>query len=183
MKYARRMMGIAVLLIVSVGVSAGAAATGAKSITWTESKAERVIAQDVQLRLDRATRVSLEEELRQGVERFIGLQTLAMEAEDDAAWWLYFHRMMRYQDALRDVRNGLRIDSASCLGAGRVQGARFRQFDCLVTSKTLRIPSMELQSVDGEVLPAVVDGEWRELGPFTSQLRVRVTGSSTFEYR
>jgi hypothetical protein len=183
MKHAWRIMGLAVLLIASVSVSAGTAATGAKSITWTESKAERVVARDVQLRLDRATRVSLEEELQREVERFIGLQTLAMEAGDDTAWWSYFYRMMRYQDTLRVVRNGLRIDSVSCLGAGRVGGARFRQFDCLVTSGTLRIPSTELQSADGTALPEVVDGESRELGPFSSQLRVRVTGSSTFEYR
>jgi hypothetical protein len=41
----------------------------------------------------------------------------------------------------------------------------------------------DLQGADGEVLPAVVDGGSREVGPFTSQLRVRVTGTSTFEYR
>lgn len=183
MKHARRIVGLAVLLVASMGVSVGTAATGAKSIAWTESKAERVVVRDVRLQLERVTRVSLEEELQREVARFIGLQTLALEAEDDNAWWLYFNWKSRYQDALRVVRSGLRIDGAGCMGAGRIQGARFRQFDCLVTSETLRIPSTELQIVDGEVLPAVVEGESRELGPLSSQLRVRVTGTSTVEYR
>ena len=183
MKHAWRIVGLAVLLIASIGVSVGTAATEAKSIAWTESKAERVVVRDVRLQLDRATRVSIEEEVQQEVARFIGLQALALEAEDDNAWWRYFDWKSRYQDALRAVRSGLRIDGANCIGGGRVQGARFRQFDCLVTSKALRIPSTELQIVDGEVLPAVVEGQWRQLRPFISQLRVRVTGNSTFEYR
>ena len=183
MKHARRIVGLAILLIASMGVSVGTAATGAKSIAWTESKAERVVVRDVRLHLQRATRVSMEQELRQEISRFIGLQTLALEAEDESAWWLYFTWKTRYQDALRVVHDGLRIEGASCIGAGRIEGARFRQFDCLVTSETLRIPSTELQLVDGEALPAMVEGESRALGPFSSQLRVRVTGSSTFEYR
>ena len=183
MKHAWRIMGLAVVLIASVGVSAGTAATAASSVAWTESKAERSVVRDVRLRLDRATRVALEEELRRGAERFIGLQTLAMEAENDVAWWGYFDWYMRYQDALRDVRSGLKVDGAHCIGARRIEGAGYWQFDCLVTSKTLRIPAAELQTVDGEVLPAVVEGESRELGPHSSQLRLRATGSSTFVYR
>ncbi len=185
-------MGLAVVLIASVGVSAGTAATSASSVAWTESKAERAVVRDVRLQLDRATRVSLEEELRRGAERFIGLQTLAIGPDDasaqwrsetEAAWWRYFDWYMRYQDALRNVRNGLKVDSAHCLGARRIEGGGYWQFDCLVTSKTLRIPAAELQTVDGEVLPAVVEGESREVGPLSSQLRIRVTGSSTFVYR
>ena len=183
MKHARRIVGLAVLLVASMGVSVGTAATGAKSIAWTESKAERVVVRDVRLQLDRATRVSMEEELRREISRFIGLQTLALEAEDDSAWWLYFDWKSRYQDALRVVHSGLRLEGASCMGARRIEGSRFRQFDCLVTSETLRIPSTDLQVVDGEALPAVVERESRELEPLSSQLRVRVTGSSTFEYR
>jgi hypothetical protein len=196
MKHARRIATLAVLLIASIGVSVGTAATTAESAAWTKSKAERVVVRDVRLQLDRATKASIESELQQGIARFIGLQSLALGEEDEnglptyapyeanqSTWWLYFDWKTRYQDALRDVRSGLKIDRASCIGAGRMPGSNFRQFDCLVTSKTLRIPSTELQSVDGKVLPAVVEGESRELGPLTSMLRVRVTGTSTFQYR
>ena len=179
MKHASRIVGLAVVLIASVGVSVGTAATEAKSIAWTESKAERLVVRDARLQLDRATRVSMEEELRQEMSHFIASQTLVQE--DESAWWPYW--WSRYQEALRVVHSGLRIEGANCMGAGRIEGARFRQFDCLVTSETLRIPSTQLQSVDGEVLPVLVEAESRELGPFSSQLRVRVTGSSTFEYR
>ena len=183
MKHAWRIMGIAVVLLASIGVSAGTAATKASSVAWTESKAERAVVREVRLRLDRATRISLEEELRRGADRFIGAQTLAMEAENDVAWWQYFENYIRYQDALRDVRSGLKIDGAHCIGARRIEGGGYWQVDCLVTSKTLRMPAAELQTVDGEVLPTVVEGPSREVGPLYTQLRVRVPGSSTFVYQ
>jgi hypothetical protein len=184
MKQLRTIVGLAVALIASVGVSVAPAATVAKATAWTESKAEKVVLRDARLGLEAVTRSSLEEELRREVLRFRSLEILAVEEADESIWWTYHNWGNRYQEALGTVQSGLRIDHADCAGAGRtVGGARFTRFHCLVTSEVLRIPSTRVEIVEGQATPAVVEGAPRELGPYLSQLRLRVTGKSTFQYR
>jgi hypothetical protein len=184
MKRVGRIVGLVVMLTAGLGVTVATAATVANSAAWTESKAEKVVLRDARVQVEPVARATIEDELRREVARFRGLELLALEEADQSVWWTYHNWGNRYQDLLQAVRSGLRIDLAACAGAGRsVGGTRFRQFDCHVTSEVRRIPSTELEAVDGGVLPAVVEGESRDLGPLFSQLRVTVTGKSTFQYR
>lgn len=189
MKSERRAIMRSVLVICFVAIVAGAGVSMASAArigtgsAWTESKAEQIVIRDATVRLSSAERVSLEDELRRAVALFRGLELRALDEGDESARWTYQSFGNRYQWALQSVRSGLRIDDADCTGSGRAIGDRFRQFHCLVTSEVLRIPSAQLDTSDSGRLPAVVDGQPREMGPFFTQFRVNITGKSTIAYR
>lgn len=171
-----------VAIVAGVGVSIASAARIGTS-AWTESKAEQIVIRDATVRLSSAERASLEDELRRAVALFGGLELGALDAGDDSARSTYQSFRNRYQQALQSVRSGLRIADADCTGSGRAIANRFKQFSCLVTSEVLRIPSAQLDTSDSGRLPAVVEGQPREMGPILAQLRVQVTGKSTIAYR
>ena len=171
-----------VAIVAGVGVSIASAARIGTS-AWTESKAEQIVIRDATVRLSSAERASLEDELRRAVALFGGLELGALDEGDDSARSTYQSFRNRYQQALQSVRSGLRIADADCTGSGRAIANRFKQFSCLVTSEVLRIPSAQLDTSDSGRLPAVVEGQPREMGPILAQLRVQVTGKSTIAYR
>lgn len=172
-----------VAIVAGVGVSIASAARIGTGSAWTESKAEQIVIRDATVRLSPAERASLEDELRRAVALFGGLELGALDAGDDSARSTYQSFRNRYQQALQSVRSGLRIADADCTGSGRAIANRFRQFNCLVTSEVLRILSTELDTSGSAMLPAVVEGQPREMGPISAQLRVQVTGKSTIAYR
>jgi hypothetical protein len=125
----------------------------------------------------------LVEELRRSAAQFRALQMWALDAGDEAAFWTYVGWANRYESALRSVDRGLSVAYAACAGSGgAITAARYARFDCIATSGVVRIPSTKLGESDGTALPSIVEGEERELGPFIVQVRVRVTGSSSFRY-
>jgi hypothetical protein len=165
-----------------IGVSV-AAASQLAAPAWTESKAARFVVRDAKLGLPPAEKRALEDELQRSLDVFRALEMWAIDAGDDDAFWTYHGYGNRFQTALQSVREGLTIADADCTGSGRSVGnVRFRQFTCLATSSVLSIPSAELEISSGANLPAVAEGESRELGPYLSQLRVRVTGKVSFAY-
>ena len=175
-----------ILVICSIAVSAGVVVTAPAAAGWTltESKAERILIRDATVRLAPADRASLESELRREVSRFRGLELAAKETGDTEAWWTYNAVASRYFLALQSVRRGLGIEDAACTGAGKaIGGNRFQRFDCIATSEVLSIPSLELDTSVVDGLPAVLEGEPRDVGPLITQLRVRVTGKSAIQYR
>jgi hypothetical protein len=180
----KRIVGVfCAVLAASVAVSVAAGANIAPSLAWPEPKAERMLEKDGRIGLQSSEKVSLEEQLHRGAAVFRGLQMWALDEGDEAAWWTYHHYANRYESALRAVQRGLSIEAAQCDGSGRaVQGGRYRQFYCLATSVVLRIPTAQPESTEGTALPTVVEGEARSVGPFLTQIEVRVTGKSTFAY-
>ena len=177
----KRIVGvICVVVAASVGVSlAGAATTPA----WSVAKAELMLKREATVGLPLVEKVRLEDKLRTGAAMFRGLEIWALDEGDENAWWTYHNYADVYERALRSVRNGLRIERAACAGSGRaIQAKRFKQFDCLATSEAVSIPSAEVSVSAGSGLPSVVEGEGTLVGPFFVQIRVRVTGRSTFAY-
>ena len=180
----KRVLVIQVLMVIGacVGVSV-AAATVLAGPAWTESKAARIVEREAKLAIPSGEQQSLEAELHRTMQVFRGLQLWALDQGDETAWWTYHEYANRFQSALQSVQDGLRIADADCTGSGRATGsARFRQFHCLATSGVLSIPSAKLDSSNG-AMPSVIEGEPRELGPYLTQLRVRVTGKSSFAYQ
>jgi hypothetical protein len=176
----KRIVAFAIVVaIAGVGASTAAAAVHA----WTASRTERVVAQGARVQLATPQRVALEQELRPELLRYSALAYAAAEMGDSRAAANYHRVATQYQQALSAVVGGIDIAEADCVGSGRVLAAqRFRRFDCLVFSDVLSIPQTELETTAEDALPSFVQGEPRELGPFVTWLRVRVTGSSSFTY-
>jgi hypothetical protein len=177
-----RVIGVMCTIVTAVAVVG--VANGASPLAWTAPKAERMLVQRAAVGVPASEKALLVEELRRSVAQFRALQTWAQDAGDEAAFWTYFGWANRYDAALRSVERGLSIAAAACIGSGReITAARYSRFDCLATSEVVRIPSTSLGESDGAMLPSVVEGESRELGPFVLQVRVRVTGNSSFRYQ
>ena len=173
---------LVVLLGVCVGVSV-ATASELAAPAWTESKAARIVVRDAKMAVPSAEKEALEAELQRSLELFRGLELWALDAGDEGAFWTYHGYGNRFQSALQSVRDGLRIADADCTGSGRAVGSdRFRQFSCTATSGSFGVPSATLESSSPSLLPSVIEGESRELGPYFTQLRVRVTGKARFSY-
>jgi hypothetical protein len=174
---------IVAILAATVLASLATAANVAPRVAWSESKAERMLMRDAEIALPASERARLADELRKHSSLFRGLELWALDEGDESAWWTYHNYADRYDDLLRSVERGLRIEAAYCVGSGRVfHGASYRRFDCLATSVLLSIPSVELASNDASAMPAVVAGEDRAVGPLFTQFTVRVTGKSAFTY-
>ena len=167
-------------LMAAVGVTV---ASAAEAPAWTTSKAERIVKRDVTIHMPAPAKASLLSELRGRVMLFRGLEIEAGDVGHHDEFFTYHNWANRYQRALETVEGGLQIEAANCAGSRRGVGReRFKQFACIVTSEILRIPMVELNSSGGDG-PLVVEGAPREVGPLLSQLRVQVTGKTTFAYR
>jgi hypothetical protein len=177
-----RIIGVMCAIVTAVAVVG--VANGASPLAWTAPKAERMLVQRAAAGVPASEKALLVEELRRSVAQFRALQTWAQDVGDEDAFWTYVGWANRYDAALSYVERGLRIAAAACTGSGRaITTARYSRFDCLATSQVVRIPSTKLGESDGTALPSVVEGEARELGPFVLQVRVRVTGRSSFSYQ
>lgn len=186
----RRTIVIQGLVVIAILASTSIALADGTRWTWTERKAERIVARDAAVRLAPAERAPLENELRASAAYYFGLyQGMRQEphqspAADDATAYILYKLGKRFQGALRKVRSGLEIDAADCTGSGAaVRAARFRHFRCLTTSEALVIPSAVVVSSEEGKIQAVVEGQPRTVGPFQARLDVHVSGKSTIAYR
>ena len=176
---------VTALVVLGAGCIGASVATAAElaAPAWTASKASRILVRDAKLAVPSAEKGALEDELQRSLDLFRGLELWALDAGDEAAFWTYHGYGNRFQSALRSVRGGLRIADADCLGSGQAFGSgRFRQFSCTAISGAVSIPSAQLASSSPTLLPSVIEGQSRELGPYFTQLRVRVTGKVRFAY-
>ena len=172
---------IAGIFLASTSIALASDARG----SWTESKAEKVVARDATVRLPAQTRASLESELRMTVATYRLLEETAalQHANYDQLAATIHNLRYRFSTALKRVQQGLEIDLAACTGAGAsIAGNRFKHFRCSVTSEKLEIPSAQV-IWEGDRIIAVVEGEPRIEGPFQARLDVRVTGKSTIAHR
>jgi len=152
-------------------------------VTWTESKAEKIVTRDATVLLPSLERTALESELRTAVVQYLTLEQTAAEEGYEQRASLLHNLRYRSSTALRKVRTGLRIDAVECTGAeAAVAGDRFTHFRCEVTSEVLEIPSAAVTWEEGRIT-AVVEGDPRIEGPFQARLDVHVTGRSTIAYR
>ena len=176
---------VTALVVLGAGCIGASVATAAElaAPAWTESEASRIVVRDAKLAIPSVEKGALEDDLQRALDLFRGLELWALDAGDEDAYWTYHGYGNRFQSTLRSVRDGLRIVDADCLGSGRAAGSgRFRQFSCTATSGSFSIPSARLESSSPATLPSVIEGESRELGPYFTQLRVRVTRKGRFSY-
>ena len=124
-------------------------------------------------------RAALDAELEAQLKKFNGL---LLAAQDDPDQWrlagTYKNYIDRFRKAQNNVNAGLSIDSVKCTGLGKaLKGKRYKHFRCNATSYELEIPNIELQPADA-VLPEVVEGPRRVIGPLEAVFNVHVTGKS-----
>jgi hypothetical protein len=174
-------LGFAAILFASTSV----ATANNTRWAWTERKAEKVVVRDAKVRLQGLERATLEDELRTSVRLYGALTFAAADAGDAKAESTYSTLFYRFRNALEDVRSGLEIDAANCMGSGKAQqGARrFTRFHCAATSEAMEIPTAELVDSEDGTLPTVIEGPERILGPWQVELVVHVTGKSAIAYR
>jgi hypothetical protein len=174
---------VVIAMIVTVAGIATSAASAVRAMpTWTVSKAELMLVRDASVQLPASERRALEGQLREAALTYSAL-ALAAEVGDPRASLAYQRVVNEYQRALSSVIDGIDIARADCAGSGREFVAhRFRRFDCFVTSEVLRVPTIELEITGDGGWPPVVEREPRLIGPLLTQLRVRVTGTSSFAY-
>ncbi len=165
----KQLVAVICIALVSVGAAVASTDKAGKKAAWTESKAERLVLNDATVRLPAADRAALEAELRPAVVLYksLALEATLVGANEDAT--AYYEIAYRYSRALADVRRGLDVKAADCMGSGTAAaGNRFRNFACKVTSESLEIPAA---------------AEPRSIGPIDAVLNVRVTGTSSFSYK
>jgi hypothetical protein len=153
-------------------------------VSWTESKAERIVTRDATVRLPALERASLESELRAAVMQYGLLELTAVNQEGSYAQQASRLHNLRYRfsTALKQVQRGVAIEEAACDGTGAASGGnRFRQFRCAVTSEKLEIPSAEVVW-ENDRITAVIVNEPRIEGPFQARLDVRITGTTTMSH-
>ena len=187
----RHILGVIVVgLIAGIGVSTAAGAlpiepssSSNRAVTaWTESKVTRIVERNARAALPASERASLAMQLRNDVAILRALQLWAGSENHEDLFWVSLGYGNRLQSALDSVESGLAIARADCTGSGRsIAANRFKRFYCLVTSEVLRIPSVRIEISDGE-MPAIVEDEPRLVGPVLTQIRVRITGKSSFAY-
>jgi hypothetical protein len=154
-------------------------------VSWTESKAEKIVTRDATVRLPAQERASLESELRAAVVRYRLLEETAAEQEGSYGQRASRIHNLRYRfsTALKQVQRGVAIKEAACDGTGAASGGkRFTHFRCAVTSEELEIPSAEVVW-ENDRITAVIESEPRIEGPFEARLDVRITGKSTISHR
>ncbi len=175
----RNCCALAIAAIVFASTSLALAHT--RSWAWSEQKAEQIVAREAKVKLQRSERVKLENELLASARLYHGLALAASEMQvRDAPFGLI---ASSFSTALAAVRSGSRVNGADCRGSGKAaSGRRFSRFSCMVTSRALEIPSVELVYSEGAELPTVIDGSPRMLGPWKSRLDVRAIGRSAMRY-
>jgi hypothetical protein len=154
-------------------------------VSWTESKAEKIVTRDATVRLPAQERASLESELRAAVVQYRLLEETAAEQEGSYGQRASRIHNLRYRfsTALKQVQRGVTIEEAACDGTGAASGGRrFTRFRCAVTSEELEIPSAEVVW-ENDRITAVIESEPRIEGPFEARLDVRITGKSTISHR
>lgn len=174
-----------VVLVGGVSVTGATAGTGAKTVAWTESKAELVVARDATVRFPALEKASLESELRAAAARYWILEQYALtEAFDGSAASRFHNLAYRFRRALSQVRSGLAIAEAECSGSvAAAQSGRFTSFRCLVTSEELEIPSVKVVFSEDGKIHEILEGEPRHLDAVQARLDVRVMARSTISYR
>ena len=153
-------------------------------VSWTESKAEKIVTRDATVRLPAQERASLESELRAAVVHYGLLELGATEQEGGYGQQASrLHNLRnRLSTALKQVQRGVSIEEAACDGTGAASGGnRFKQFRCAVTSEKLEIPSAVVIWDDDRITGVVVN-QPRIEGPFQARLDVRITGKSTISH-
>lgn len=171
-----------VVLLVSIGALVGSAAAALAhntSSSWTVAKARVMVQEGTTIALPTDQRAALDAELVARLRKFNGL---LLAAQDDPDQWrlagTYKNYIDRFRKAQNNVNAGLSIDSVKCTGLGKaLKGKRYTHFGCSANSYELEIPNIELQPADA-VLPEVVEGPRRVIGPLEAVFNVHVTGKS-----
>jgi hypothetical protein len=148
---------------------------------WTKARAETVVERDAIVRFPAKERGALESELRAKVREYIQLENAAAEHDYEYLPSRLHNLRYRYSTALKAVRAGLPVASATCTGAGSAVRGRFARFTCNVTSDTLRIPVAEV-TWEWDRITRVVELEPRVVGPLTARLSVRVEARSAITF-
>jgi hypothetical protein len=173
---------IAIVAVVALAMSAAATAVPVVN-AWTATKAERMLTRDATVQVAAPERAALEDELLHKAMVFNALAHGAGEVGDSQASLAYERVANQYRSALWSVKGGIDIAKADCSGSGREFSThRFRRFDCIVTSEVLQVPGTELESTADGAWPSIVEREPRLVGPYLTQMRVRVTGNSSLAY-
>jgi hypothetical protein len=170
------------VLLVSIGALAGSAAVALGHSTpyaWTASKARVVLQEGTNITLPADQRAALDAELEALIAKFRALFYTAREEPDQGILTeTYDIYRKRFEAAQLAVNAGLSIDSVKCSGLGKaLKGKRYKHFRCNATSYVLEIPNVELQPADA-VLPQVIEGPRRLIGPLQAVFSVHVTGKS-----
>jgi hypothetical protein len=171
-----------VVVLVSIGVLVGSAAVALGHSTpasWTVAKARVLLQEGTTIALPVDQHAALDAELVRQLRKFNGL---LLAAQDDPDQWrlagTYKNYIDRFRKAQNNVNAGLSIDSVKCTALGKaLKGKRYKHFRCNATSYELEIPNIELQPADA-VLPEVVEGPRRVIGPLEAVFNVHVTGKS-----
>ena len=171
-----------VIVLVSIGVLVGSATVALAHSTpssWTVAKASVMLQEGTMIALPSDQRAALDAELGAQLRKFTGL---LLAAQDDPDQWrlagTYKNYIDRFRKARDNVNAGLSVDSVKCTGLGKaLKGTRYKHFRCNATSYELEIPNIELQPADA-VLPEVVEGPRRLIGPLQAVFNVHVTGKS-----
>ena len=171
-----------VVVLVSIGALVGSAAVALAHSTphsWSVAKARVMLQEGTTITLPADQRAALDAELGVQLRKFNGL---LLAAQDDPDQWRLAGTYKNYVDRFRRAQNnanaGLSIDSVECTGLGKVlKGKRYKHFRCNATSYEVEIPNIELQPADA-VLPEVVEGPRRVVGPLEAVFNVHVTGKS-----
>ena len=174
-----RVITLAIAVIVFASTSVALAHT--TGWTWSEQKAEQIVARDAKVKLQDSERATLEYELLASVRLYNGLALAAAEMQTSGTPFAAL--ASRVSTVLAAVRSGPKVGAADCRGSGKAaKGRRFSHFSCAVTSQTLEIPDVVLRYLDEAQLPTVIQGSPRSLGPWKARLDVRVIGRSSMRY-
>ena len=175
-------VSLAVVLVSTLATGLGHAASPVVH-AWTATKAERIVARDAVVRFGPSQRAALESELGALVREYLALENTAGAEEDDYGYLpSRLHNLRyRYSTALKAVRAGLPVATATCRGSGGASGGRYTRFGCDVVSEKLRIPVAEVTWTDGRI-SQVVEREPRIVGPLAARLSVRVSARSAIRY-
>lgn len=181
--HARQVVGLAVATPLVFAVATGLARAVTASAPWTQAKAGRIVERDATVRFSPSARAALESELLTLEREYRQLENAAGATEEHYGYLPgRLHNLRyRYSTALKTVRAGLPVATATCLGAGRPVRGRFMRFTCDATSQTLRIPVADVTWEDGRIA-GVLEREPRVIGPLRAGLSVRVTSKSRMAF-
>jgi hypothetical protein len=175
-------------IVISTAALAGSAVALAHNTpyAWTVSRAQVMLQDSANIALPEAGRDALDAELTALINKFGPLQ-LTAQAEyarlDDPKYaelaQTYGTYIYRFKEARANLARGLSIDSVKCAGQGKaLKGKHYKNFLCSATSYVLEIPNVELVPGFDPLLPEVVEGPRRVIGPLAASFKVHVMGKS-----
>jgi hypothetical protein len=176
---------IVIAIVVAISGTAVSVATSAEHAVpaWPTSKTERMLVEGAKVQLPAPDGAALERELDKALLQLTVFAYAAAELGDSRAVLAYERAADEYRRALWVLRDGMDVAEADCVGEGRALAARrFRRFECLIKSGVLALPTTELASSADDALPAVVQRDPRQVGPFMARVHVRITGPTSFIY-